>query len=127
MARTLIRFDLGFLGPCGFARENPRSGLLDFLGFPWIPSSESRLINGLRGMFAHRIFRAPFPLSGERRRGGAPVRAMRKRGNVHEISLTLFLVTSKQFVLGMPPGRRAAPRFGRSAEGQRPILRRDAE
>jgi hypothetical protein len=41
--------DLGFLGAWPFRYENPRSGVLDFLGFPWILSSESRLINGLRG------------------------------------------------------------------------------
>jgi hypothetical protein len=30
--------------------------VLDFLGFPWILSSESRLINGLRGIFGGNIF-----------------------------------------------------------------------
>jgi hypothetical protein len=34
---------------------------LDFLGFPWILSSESKLFNGLRGFFAGRKFLAPFP------------------------------------------------------------------
>jgi hypothetical protein len=31
---------------------------LDFLGFPWILSSEMSLFNGLRGIFAENIFSA---------------------------------------------------------------------
>jgi hypothetical protein len=31
---------------------------LDFLGFPWILSSETRLINGLRGKTAEAFFLA---------------------------------------------------------------------
>jgi hypothetical protein len=53
---------LGFLVPWPFGRKNPYSPLLDFLGFPWILSSESRLINGLHGIFADRILLALFPL-----------------------------------------------------------------
>jgi hypothetical protein len=34
---------------------------LDFLGFPWILSSETRLINGLRGLKREQIFLALFP------------------------------------------------------------------
>jgi hypothetical protein len=33
---------------------------LDFLGFPWILSSESRLFNGLQGLEAARSFRGAF-------------------------------------------------------------------
>jgi len=33
---------------------------LDFLGFPWILSSESRLIKGLRWIFAEKFFLAAF-------------------------------------------------------------------
>jgi hypothetical protein len=32
---------------------------LDFLGFAWILSSESRLFNGLRGINAGKVFEAP--------------------------------------------------------------------
>ena len=38
---------LGFLGRSPFRCENPRSELLDFLGFPWILSSDMSLFNGL--------------------------------------------------------------------------------
>ena len=38
---------LGFLGASLFRCENPRRELLDFLGFPWILSSEMSLFNGL--------------------------------------------------------------------------------
>jgi hypothetical protein len=34
---------------------------LDFLGFPWILSSESRLFNGLRGWKRGNFFLALFP------------------------------------------------------------------
>jgi len=43
-------------------QENPKESkgiqgktLLDFLGFPWIPSSESGLFNGLRGNMTEKI------------------------------------------------------------------------
>jgi hypothetical protein len=51
---------LDFLGAWPFRRENPNSRLLDFLGFPWILSSESRLINGLRGIKRGNFFVAAF-------------------------------------------------------------------
>jgi hypothetical protein len=47
---------LGFLGASRFRRENPWECLLDFLGFPWILSSESRVINGLREINDKRFF-----------------------------------------------------------------------
>jgi hypothetical protein len=40
---------------------------LDFLGFPWILSSESRLINGLRGKLTAENFLGASPSGG----GGA--------------------------------------------------------
>jgi hypothetical protein len=52
---------LGFLGLRPFGRENPQFGLLEKLGFPWILSSGSILINGLRGIFRIKISRAFFP------------------------------------------------------------------
>jgi hypothetical protein len=47
---------LGFLGSWPFRCEGPRSGALDFLGFPWILSFESRLFNGLRGFSPEEYF-----------------------------------------------------------------------
>jgi hypothetical protein len=47
---------LGFLGPQPFAYENQDLSLSDFLGFPWILSSETRLINGLCGINRAKIF-----------------------------------------------------------------------
>ena len=52
---------LGFLGDRPFRYGNHLFGLLDFLGFPWILSSESSLFNGLRGIFAGPFFIAVFP------------------------------------------------------------------
>jgi hypothetical protein len=73
-----IYLDCLGLGP--FRRENPHLSLLDFLGFPWILSSESRLINGLRAIFAKRIFAAFSPLGHSKsRKGKAAGEAVRKR------------------------------------------------
>jgi hypothetical protein len=52
---------LDFLGWSPFRRESPVSDVLDFLGFPWILSSESRLFNGLRAIFAEAIFSRASP------------------------------------------------------------------
>jgi hypothetical protein len=55
---TLVQTShLDFLGAWVFGCENPRFRVLDFLGFPWILSSESRLINGLRGISGEKFFR----------------------------------------------------------------------
>jgi hypothetical protein len=62
-AGRLVRRRLGFLGASPFGVGNPRFWGLEKLGFPWILSSESRLINGLRAVFAGKIFRAPFPMA----------------------------------------------------------------
>jgi hypothetical protein len=43
-----------------FALKTPRFEGLEFLGFPWILSSETRLINGLHGIFAEKFFVTPF-------------------------------------------------------------------
>jgi hypothetical protein len=55
---------LDFLGSWRFGCENPRFRVLDFLGFPWILSSESRLINGLRWIFAEKFFLGAFLAGG---------------------------------------------------------------
>jgi hypothetical protein len=60
---------------------------LDFLGFPWILSSESRLFNELRGILQEEFFWG-FPLSSRGAGNGEPaVEAMRKRRNVHGAKL----------------------------------------
>ena len=62
---------------------------MDSLGFPWILSSETRLINGLRGFFAKQFFSPSLPL----RRGTEPaVEAMLKGATVHGASLIYFLI-----------------------------------
>ena len=77
---------MDFLGGWPFPCENPRFWVLDFLGFPWILSSESSLFNGLRGKTAENIFGAPALASRSARTEGA-VEAMRKRRIVHGASL----------------------------------------
>jgi hypothetical protein len=47
---------LDFLGASPVRRESPVYRLLDFLGFPWNLSSESRLFNGLRGINRQKFF-----------------------------------------------------------------------
>jgi hypothetical protein len=57
-------YRLDFLGSTLFAAKTLDSAYwisLDFLGFPWNLSSESRLFSALRGIFATIIFAAPCP------------------------------------------------------------------
>jgi hypothetical protein len=87
---------LGFLGGWLFCRESRRLSLLDSLGFPWILSSESRLINGLRGFFRERNFSHLF-LGLRDAAGREPaVEAMRMRRILHEESLAEFLIFCNQ-------------------------------
>jgi hypothetical protein len=57
----------GELGRFGFSwfvavsLRNPGKCLLGFLGFPWILSSGSRLINGLHAYFCGNFFTRPLP------------------------------------------------------------------
>ena len=60
------RSDLGFLGPSRVCCENPRFWGLEFLGFPWILSSESRLFNGLCGINREEFFLPLFGVAKER-------------------------------------------------------------
>src|SRR4029077_7334414 len=55
--------------PWPFRYEAPRSRGLDFLGFPWILSSESRLFNGLHGIERGKFFLAVLPWHSQRRNG----------------------------------------------------------
>jgi hypothetical protein len=76
---TLIRLaGLDFLWSGAFWCENPRLCRLDFLGFPWILSSESRLINGLRGILREKFFLSLFPRRG--RFSNAGIRFWRAEG-----------------------------------------------
>jgi hypothetical protein len=45
--------------------------VLDFLGFPWILSSESRLFNGLRGLKRGNFYLKLFPWRSKRHNPGA--------------------------------------------------------
>jgi hypothetical protein len=60
---------LDCLGASPFPFENPRFEVLDFLGFPWILSSETRLTNGLRGIFLEKFFPRLFASALSRRDG----------------------------------------------------------
>ncbi len=66
-------------------REFPGFGRLDFLGIPWILSSEMSLINGLRAtsrrfFFHAAAFRVKRPMSGLRRRRSASRFDVRMKG-----------------------------------------------
>jgi hypothetical protein len=64
---------------------------LEKLGFPWILSTESRLIKGLRGKSADLFFRGPSPPR-ETCRDGACGRGHAEHRIIHEASLTAFLI-----------------------------------
>jgi hypothetical protein len=64
---------------------------LEKLGFPWILSTESRLIKGLRGKSADYFSRRPSPPR-ETRRDGAYGRGHAERRIIHEASLTTLLI-----------------------------------
>ena len=68
-------YGLGFLGPRPFRLRKPGLRGFDFLGFPWILSSESRLINGLHG-----VIRRGNSFSALLSRVAAPCRAAAGRG-----------------------------------------------
>jgi hypothetical protein len=93
---------------------------LEKLGFPWILSSETRLINGLRGIFAEKFCVTLLPLGAV----GAPGRkaageAMGKRGIVHRASLTSVLIFCKQ----LSPGRFAEAANPTVRFAQIPVVR----
>jgi hypothetical protein len=74
---------LGFLGGPPVRCEDPRLWGLDFLGFPWILSSESSDFNGLRGFFGVNFSR-PVPLRQKARGRERPAEPTGKRGIVHQ-------------------------------------------
>ena len=82
---------LGFLETSRFAATSLDFWGLEKLGFPWILSSESILINGLHGETAQRFFRGAFFRSVRRAEREHAVEAMRKSRFVHGTSLQQFL------------------------------------
>jgi hypothetical protein len=69
---------------------------LDFLGFSWILSSETRLFNGLRRIFGGRKFLALFCRWGGGAGTGAGILTVQKRSMAHRASLTHFLLFCNQ-------------------------------
>jgi hypothetical protein len=86
---------LGFLGGLWFCLENEGQAywiLLDFLGF----SRPNRdFFNGLRGIFAKKIFRALVPPNESRPSEDAAFAVMRIRRIVHAESLPIILISVK--------------------------------
>ena len=66
------RFGFSWNGP--FRCENPRFWGLEKLGFPWILSSKTRLINGLNEIFRGSFFLALLSSRKSRRNGGPTIR-----------------------------------------------------
>jgi hypothetical protein len=93
-ARLLDRF--GFSWTVTVLPRTARKQGLDFLGFPWILSSESRRFNGLRGIFGGRKFLAPFCRWGRGAGTGAGVPTMQKCSMAYRASLTHFLLFCNQ-------------------------------
>jgi hypothetical protein len=81
---------LEFLGTPPFRCETPRFWGLDFLGFPWILSSETIDINGLHEIFSAQFFVAPLSSRKSRRNGGATIQHAKRTdcswGNLTSIS-----------------------------------------
>jgi hypothetical protein len=59
-ATPFVAPGLGFLGTAPFAYETPSFWGFDFLGFPWILSSGTRVINGLHEISARNFFLRAF-------------------------------------------------------------------
>jgi hypothetical protein len=91
--RLLDRF--GFSWTIAVLPCTARKQGLDFLGFPWILSSESRFFNGLRGIFREENFSRPFAAR-QRAGTGAGILTMQKRSIAHRASLTRFLLFCNQ-------------------------------
>jgi tRNA nucleotidyltransferase/poly(A) polymerase len=92
-ARLLDRF--GFSCTIAVLPRTVRKQGLDFLEFPWILSSESRLFNELRGILREENFSRPFAAR-QRAGTGAGILTMQKRSVAHRASLTHFLLFCNQ-------------------------------
>ena len=94
---------LGFSWNVALRCGTPRIRLLDFLGIPWILSSESRLINGLREIFARIIFIPAFPSVNEGQLGSRTL-DMRNSGIIHTVFLRQFWIIRNHLSLrALPP------------------------
>jgi len=102
---------LGFLGPWPFRRENPNLWLLDSLGFPWILSSESSLINGVHGINRPEKFLDAFSPASSAGTGDTAVEGARTGRIGHGASLAYFLVFSNRLSSKFAQ-RRGPPRVG---------------
>ena len=91
---------LGFLGFRLFGFKNPRFCVLDFLGFPWILSSELSLFNGLRGKNCENFSSRFSPCMSPTERQPA-VEAMRKGGIGHGVSLSYFLISCNKLAASL--------------------------
>ena len=106
---------LGFSWLVAVSLRKPRSRGLDFLGFPWILSSETRLFSGLRRIFGGRKFLALFCRWGGGAGTGAGILTVQKRSMAHRASLTHFLLFCNQLPSSeivdslIPSGSRFAP------------------
>jgi hypothetical protein len=78
----------GFSWPRPFRCENPRSWVLDFLGFSWISSSGFRFFNGLRSLKRGKVLTHAFSPAFEAPQRAPVVEAMRKPRIGHGASLT---------------------------------------
>jgi hypothetical protein len=88
-ARLLDRF--GFSWTIAVLPRTARKQGLNFLGFPWILSSESRLFNGLCRILREENFSRPFAAR-QRAGTGAGILTVQKRSVAHRASLTRFLL-----------------------------------
>jgi hypothetical protein len=95
-ARLLDRFGFSWT-IADLPRTAPKQGL-EKLGFPWILSSESRLFNGLRGIFREGNFSRPFAAGAGRAGTGGGILTMQRRGMAHQASLTHFLLFCNQLL-----------------------------
>jgi hypothetical protein len=99
---------LDFLGASPVRHENPVLRLLDFLGFPWNLSSESGLINGLRGINRQKIFSGLFPVASAHPDGGITLGA-RRYWIAHGSSFTLISDQQQSIVAEVYPFGRFDP------------------
>ena len=109
--RKVRQTRFGFSWRLALCRETSPICLLDFLGFL---SSESRLINGLRGIFAIIFFSSPFP--GVASAGHEhPGEGIRKRRIIHGASVSRLMIfcnhLSSEPFLRRPPSKSSDPAF----------------
>jgi hypothetical protein len=122
-ARVLLRPVWFFLAAGCFRRQSPRPGLLDFLGFPWILSSEISLFNGLRGIFEIIFFMGSLAQAGRGRAPRTGAFELWKSGIIHSSSVAQFPHFSNQL---SSPAIRAEPLPHAEERGRSPARDRRA-